>query len=68
MPPNDGAVDRIIRVLAGVASIAATLFGTIGVWGLIAVIPLATGVFRICPAYMLFGWSTCPAKTALAKL
>jgi len=67
MHPNVGSVDRIIRILLGVALIAATLFGSIGVWGWIGVIPLATGLFRICPAYLLLGWSTCPAKTVIAK-
>ena len=67
MHANVGSVDRIIRILLGVALIAATLFGFIGVWGWIGVIPLATGLFPICPAYMLFGLSTCPAKTVLAK-
>jgi len=65
--PNVGSIDRIVRILVGVALIAASLFGTIGAWGWIGMIPLATGLFRICPAYRLFGLSTCPAKTVLAK-
>lgn len=67
MHPNVGSVDRIIRIVVGVALIAASLFGVIGVWGWIGVIPLATGLFRVCPAYMLFGMKTCPAKTVIAK-
>ncbi len=62
MIANVGTVDRAIRIIAGVALIAATLLGYIGVWGWIGVVPLATGLFRICPAYLPFGLSTCSTK------
>ena len=29
--------------------------GVIGAWGWIGVVPLATGIFRVCPAYLPFG-------------
>jgi len=32
------------------------------VWAWIGVVPLATGVFRICPAYSLLGMNTCGDK------
>ena len=67
MNQNVGTVDRIIRILAGAALIAASLLGYIGAWGWIGIIPLATGLFRVCPAYLPFGLSTCSAKTARAK-
>lgn len=60
MIANIGTVDRIIRIVIGLALIAASLFGVIGLWGWIGVVPLATGVIRFCPAYRLFGLSTCP--------
>jgi len=59
MTANVGTVDRALRIAAGLALITATLMGWIGVWGWIGVVPLATGVFRFCPAYMPFGLSTC---------
>lgn len=59
MKPNIGNIDRVIRILAGLGLIGATLAGLIGVWGWIGVIPLATGLVRICPAYLPFGFSTC---------
>lgn len=62
MLQNVGSVDRVIRVVAGVALIGASLFGAIGPWGWIGVVPLATGLFRFCPAYRLFGLSTCTTK------
>jgi hypothetical protein len=67
MIQNVGIVDRVIRILAGGVLIAASLLGYIGAWGWLGVIPLATGLFRFCPAYLPFGWSICPAKTAIAK-
>jgi Protein of unknown function (DUF2892) len=67
MIQNIGTIDRVIRILAGAVLIAASVFGYIGVWGWLGVIPLATGLFRFCPAYLPFGWSTCTAKPANAK-
>lgn len=62
MKANVGGIDRILRVVVGIALIALTLAGTIGPWGWIGVVPLATGLFRICPAYSLIGVNTCPMK------
>ncbi len=64
MLKNVGSVDRVIRVVAGVALIGASLFGVIGLWGWIGVVPLATGLFRVCPAYLPFGLSTCTTKSS----
>jgi len=57
---NVGTIDRGVRVIAGVALIALAATGTVGVWGYIGVVPLVTGLFKFCPAYALFGLSTCP--------
>lgn len=62
MQANLGSIDRTIRILAGLGLIAATLFGAIGAWGWIGVIPLATGIFRFCPAYLPFGIRTCAMR------
>ena len=62
MKTNEGTLDRAVRILAGLVLIALTLTGTIGAWGWIGVVPLATGTFRFCPAYLPFGLSTCPMK------
>jgi hypothetical protein len=62
MKANVGTLDRTVRIGAGVVLIGLTLAGTIGPWGWIGVIPLATGVFRFCPAYLPLGLSTCGAK------
>ena len=62
MKKNVGSMDRALRILLGVALIVAAWVGVIGVWGWLGVIPLATGVFRVCPAYLPFGLSTCAVK------
>ena len=60
MKANVGILDRAIRILAGLGLITATLAGLIGPWGWLGLIPLATGLFRFCPAYLPFGIHTCP--------
>ncbi|GGE34677.1 membrane protein [Halopseudomonas oceani] len=59
MKANVGTIDRVLRILVGVLLIALTLTGTIGLWGWIGVVPLATGAFRFCPLYPLLGINTC---------
>ena len=60
MKLNVGGIDRILRIVVGLALIGATLAGMLPVWGWIGVVPLLTGIFKFCPAYAMFGMSTCP--------
>jgi len=62
MKSNVGGIDRILRIVLGLVLIGLTLNGTIGVWGWIGVVPLATGVIGWCPPYAIFGWNTCSTK------
>ena len=62
MKINVGSADRFIRILAGLLLIGATLGGYIGAWGWIGIVPILTGTFRFCPAYLPFGISTCAMK------
>ena len=64
---NVGGIDRIVRIIAGLILISLVFIGDqiIGqniVWGWIGIIPLATGIFKFCPAYMPFGFKTCSVK------
>ena len=59
MKANVGTLDRSLRIAAGLTLIALSLAGVIGLWGWIGVMPLATGIFRFCPAYPLLGINTC---------
>jgi len=57
MKENVGSIDRLIRVILGlVIAILGVIFDSW--WGLIGIIPLATGIFKVCPLYMLLGKST----------
>jgi hypothetical protein len=59
MTVNVGTADRTLRIVAGVALIALAATGTIGPWGYIGVVAVATGLLKTCPAYSLFGINTC---------
>ncbi len=69
MHTNVGTIDRIARVIVGVLLIAYAIpigFPSTG-WnwiGWIGVIPILTAVIGFCPAYGLFGFSTCSTKPA----
>lgn len=59
MKANVGSVDRILRTIVGLVLIGLAMSGTIGVWGWVGVVFIATGVFSFCPAYRLMGIKTC---------
>lgn len=63
MTTNVGGLDRVLRIVVGLALIVLAATGTIGAWGYIGVVPLATAALSTCPAYTLLGFSTCPVKT-----
>jgi hypothetical protein len=63
MKKNVGCIDRVLRVVLGLALIVLAVAGVIGVWGWVGVVPLATGLLRFCPAYTLLGLNTCPLKS-----
>ena len=59
---NVGSVDRILRIIVGLALIALVFVGPKTPWGWIGIIPLVTGLFRMCPLYALIGIDTCPKR------
>ena len=63
MKANVGGLDRALRVVAGLALIVLAAVGTIGWWGWLGVIPLATGLFSFCPLYTLLGINSCPVRS-----
>ena len=62
MKINVGGIDRIWRILVGGVLVVLAATGQVGWWGWLGVLPLATGLFRFCPAYPLLGINTCPLK------
>ena len=55
-----GGIDRVVRVVAGIAIIVAGVVYQ-SWWGVIGIVPLGTAVFSWCPPYALLGISTCCA-------
>ena len=62
MKTNEGTIDRALRVIVGLVLIGLAATGTVGMWGWIGIMPLLTGAIGFCPAYSIFGISTCPMK------
>ena len=62
---NEGTVDRALRIVAGLALLAAffAMPEASYRWAfLIGIVPLATGLMGSCPLYSILGISTCPIK------
>jgi hypothetical protein len=59
MECNVGGIDRTLRIAIGALLVVLAIIDVIGSWGWIGLLPIATGVFRFCPAYPLLGIKTC---------
>jgi hypothetical protein len=62
MTQNVGGMDRILRIVAGLVLIGLAATGTVGWWGWLGIVPLATGALGWCPPYAIFGFNTCATK------
>ncbi|MFC5559349.1 DUF2892 domain-containing protein [Ureibacillus thermophilus] len=64
MSANVGTVDRVIRIVLGLAilSLLFILEGNLKYLGLIGLIPFITGLVKFCPLYSLFKINTCQRK------
>ena len=62
MKANVGGVDRVLRIVLGLVLIGLAATGTVGWWGWLGIVPLATGLVGWCPPYAIFGISTCKMK------
>jgi hypothetical protein len=72
MAANVGGADKAIRIIVGIALLAAAFFQVAtGTWAIAAYvvggIALVTGVFGFCPAWAIFKVNTCAAKHAEMK-
>ncbi len=65
MPKNVGSMDRVLRMIAGLAllSLVVLLDAPARWWGLLGLVPLLTGLVSFCPLYTLLGINSCPADT-----
>ncbi len=64
MKANVGGIDRILRIVIGLVLLGLAATGTVGWWGWLGIVPLATGAIGWCPPYALFGLSTCSTRSA----
>lgn len=62
MPRNEGTLDRALRVIIGLILLSLVFIGPQTLWGLIGLVPLATGLMGYCPLYQIIGLNTCPLK------
>jgi hypothetical protein len=62
MTQNISNIERIIRIVGGLVLIALAATSTVGVWGWLGLVPLATGLVGWCPPYSLLGINTCKNK------
>ena len=58
MQKNVGGIDKALRVIVGIAIIAAG-FAYHSWWGVVGIVPLITAAIGFCPLYKPFGISTC---------
>jgi hypothetical protein len=61
---NVGPGDRVLRVVLGLVLIALAALGVVGAWGYFGILPLLTGVVRVCPAYSMLGIDTLPKSAS----
>jgi hypothetical protein len=58
MAANVGNLDRVARIILGLALIALVFVGPKTMWGWIGVIPLVTALIGFCPLYTVIGLRT----------
>lgn len=59
MKVNEGAFDRVLRVLVGAGVLSLAFIGPQTPWAYLGVIPLLTGLVGVCPLYSILGINTC---------
>jgi hypothetical protein len=59
---NEHTIDRLLRVCLGIALLALVVVGPKSYWGLLGLVPLATGLIGSCPLYTVLGISTCRVR------
>jgi hypothetical protein len=62
MKTNEGAVDRVLRVVVGAGILSLAFVGPQTPWAYLGVIPLLTGLVGFCPLYAVLGVNTCGVR------
>lgn len=64
MKLNEGTVDRILRVVVGIAVLSLAFVGPKTPWAYLGIVPLLTGAIGFCPLYAILGVNTCGVPKA----
>ena len=64
---NVGTVDRVLRIVVGLALLSLIFIGPKTLWGAIGIVPLATALMGWCPLYTLLGLRTDGQKSESAE-
>ncbi len=59
MKMNEGKLDRLLRVVAGVVILSMAFIGPQTPWAWLGLVPLLTGLVGFCPLYAILGINTC---------
>lgn len=59
MTKNIHPVERIVRVVVGLALVSQAFIGMQNPWFFLGLVPMATGLMGWCPPYSLLGINTC---------
>lgn len=62
LPRNAHRYERALRITIGAILLSLVFFGPQTLWGLIGLVPLATGIVGSCPLYRVLGINTCRTK------
>ncbi len=62
-PTNEHPAERVLRIVLGAGLVSLVFVGPQSLWGLVGIVPVATGLLGSCPLYTALGFSTCPVKT-----
>ncbi len=63
MVKNIHPIERVIRVVVGIALTTMAFTGPHNPWFLLGIIPVLTGAIGWCPPYQILGINTCKRKT-----
>lgn len=59
MKQNVHNIERVVRVVIGLAVVSLVFIGPQSAWGWLGLIPVATGLTGRCPPYAMLGINTC---------
>jgi hypothetical protein len=67
MLKNESTIDRIIRLIIGIALLSLVFVGPKTAWGWLGIVPLATAAIGFCPLYRVLGINTCQLRKRTAQ-